>query len=255
LKILITYFLSAVLFLLSYSVVASESGKFSVAVASNFSITLKKLRLDFKKRTNIDFSISQASTGKLYAQIIYGAPYDMFFAADSVRPDLLTRSGLAHKAVVYAKGQLVLVKNKKSKESCFVSIKQALNSKTINRFAIANPKTAPYAAAAEEFIRASAKWRELMPKLVRGDNILQAFQFVTSGSAEAGLVAKSLLVNFSDSGSYCQWQVPEKFYQPIKQKMVVLKGAENNRTAKLFFDYIQSAAAKKIIKEDGYLVE
>lgn len=231
------------------------ANKFSVAVASNFSITLKKLRLDFTQKTGVNFSISQASTGKLYAQITYGAPYDMFFSADTIRPDLLTQSGFTYKSLVYAKGRLVLIKNKNAIESCSVPIKQLLNHKVINKFAIANPKTAPYGVAAEEFIRANVNWDELSPKLVRGDNILQAFQFVTSGSADAGLVAKSLLVNFHDSDSYCQWQVPTKFYKPIKQKMVVLKGAENNPAVTLFFDYIQSAVAKKIIKEDGYLVE
>lgn len=254
-KTLVAYFFSVILFLVSSQVTASEDAEFSVAVASNFSITLKKLRLDFKKRTRISFSISQASTGKLYAQIIYGAPYDMFFSADSIRADLLTKKGLANKAVVYAKGQLVLIKNKKTIDSCSVSINHVLNSKTIHRLAIANPKTAPYGAAAEEFLRANALWDGLMPKLVRGDNILQAFQFVTLGSADVGLVAKSLLVNFKASNAYCQWPVAEKYYQPIKQKMVVLKGAADNRAVKLFFDYVQSKAAKKIITDNGYLVE
>lgn len=241
--------------LISFQLVAEPSDAFRVAVASNFSITLKKLRLDFKQKTKNNFSISQASTGKLYVQIIYGAPYDLFFAADTRRPDLLLKTNLASKSHVYAEGRLVFIVKKNSGFICAETLEQALINSKIEKVAIANPKTAPYGLAAKQFLIASNRWAALKPKLVRGENILQAFQFVTSGGVTAGFVAKALLLGFDESNSYCQWDVPKELYQPISQKMVVLSRAENNTAAMLFYHYLKSDAARKIIKESGYYIE
>lgn len=243
------------LMLFSFQLIAESSDEFRVAVASNFSIALKSLRLDFKKRTGNDFSISQASTGKLYAQIIYGAPYDFFFAADVNRPDLLLKKRLAFKSLVYAEGQLVFIVKKNSEFMCEDTLKQALRNSRNEKMAIANPKIAPYGLASQQFLKASNEWNRLSPNLVRGENILQTFQFVTSGGANAGFIAKSLLVSNDDLNSYCQWDVPKELYQPIKQKMVVLSRAKKNTAAMLFFHYLKSDSAKKIIKESGYYVE
>lgn len=243
------------LMLISFQLVAQTSDDFRVAVASNFSIALKSLRLDFKQRTGSDFSISQASTGKLYAQIIYGAPYDLFFAADVKRADLLLKKSLAFKSFIYAEGQLIFIVKKNSEFMCAVTLKQALKISQNKKVAIANPKTAPYGLAAQQFLKASNEWVALKPKLVRGENILQTFQFVTSGGVNAGFVAKSLLIGSDDSESYCQWEVPKELHQPIKQKMIVLNRAKNNTAAMLFYNYLKSDVAKKIIKESGYNIE
>lgn len=243
------------LMLISFQIIAESSNDFRVAVASNFSIALKNLRLDFKQRTGNDFSISQASTGKLYAQIIYGAPYDLFFAADVKRPDLLLKKSLAFESLNYAEGQLVFIVKNNSKFICADTLKQALINSRRKKVAIANPKIAPYGLAAQQFLKASNEWNTLTPNLVRGENILQAFQFVASGGVNAGFVAKSLLVGSDYSKSYCQWEVPRESYQPIKQKMVMLIRAKNNTAAMLFYTYLKSDAAKKIIKESGYYIE
>lgn len=243
------------LLLVSFQLVAQTTDDFRVAVASNFSIALKILRLDFKQRTGIDFSISQASTGKLYAQISYGAPYDLFFAADVKRADLLLKQSLAFKSLVYAEGRLVFIVKKNSGFMCSDTMKQTLKNSKNKKVAIANPKTAPYGLAAQQFLKASNEWNTLKHKLVRGENILQAFQFVTSGGVNAGFVAKSLLIDSDNSKSYCLWEVPKELHQPIKQKMVVLSRAKNNTAAMLFFNYLKSDVAKKIIKESGYNIE
>ncbi|MDH5394023.1 MAG: molybdate ABC transporter substrate-binding protein [Gammaproteobacteria bacterium] len=211
--------------------------------------------MDYEHRTGKTFSISQASTGKLYAQIIHGAPYDIFFSADSRRPALLVRQGLAYEPAVYAQGQLMLITRKGPGDLCNEDIDQVLLKKRFKKLAIANPKTAPYGIAAEQFINAHGKWNELSRQLVRGENVLQAFHFVTSGNADAGLIAKSLLIDFQNSRRYCQWQVPRQLYQPVKQEMVVLKSTKKRQLVQSFYDYMKSADAKAIIKKSGYFVE
>lgn len=241
--------------LLSSQSAASGSNGFKVAVASNFLMTLKKLRLDFVKKTGISFSISAASTGKLYAQIRYGAPYDIFFSADEKRADLLFKQGIATTPIVYAEGKIALLANKNIINNCNSSIGKVLTNTKIKRFSIANPKTAPYGVAAEQLIRSYSKWSELTPKLVRGENILQSLQYIMTGSAEAGIVAKSLLIDLKESALYCDWDIPRKRYKPIKQKMVLLNNAKGNKAVDLFYDYMKSNAAKGIIKSNGYYVE
>lgn len=246
----------AILFcLLSNQSAASSSNAFKVAVASNFLMTLKKLRLDFVKKTGINFSISAASTGKLYAQIRYGAPYDMFFSADEERADLLFQQGIASTPIVYAEGKLALLANKSIINNCSASIGKVLTNTKIKRFSIANPKTAPYGVAAEQLIRSYGKWSALTPKLVRGENILQSLQYIMTGSAEAGIVAKSLLIDLKESELYCDWDVPRKRYKPIKQKMVLLNKSKRNKSVDFFYNYMKSNPAKEIIKSNGYYVE
>lgn len=237
-----------------HQTMASENISFKVAVASNFSVTLKKLRLNYKRKTGNDFSISQASSGKLFSQISYGAPYDMFLSADEKRADLLIQNGMAGNGVVYAHGLLVLLAKKTAVSSCGVSINEVLNN-TSGKVAIANPKTAPYGYAAKQVLVAYKQWFKIKPRLVSGENIIQAYQFLMSGSAEVGVLAKSLLHDAQSLKDYCQWEVPEKYYQPIKQKMIVLQRSKNKLSVMQFYHYMQSHAAKKIIKTNGYSIE
>lgn len=220
-----------------------------VAVASNFSYTLKLLAGDFNKRTGHELRISSASTGKLYAQIQHGAPFDIFLSADEKHPELLVAENKADQssAYVYAKGQLVLLSNIAA-DNC----QSVLTSPDLKRLAIANPKTAPYGVAAKQVMEKLALWPQLQPLLVKGENVAQTLQFVSTKNAQAGFVAKSVLNMGAEIERACAWEVPADMYLPIKQKMVVLNKAKDKPAAQAFTVYIQSAQAKKIIEASGY---
>lgn len=222
----------------------------NVAVASNFSRTLQSLAKDFESKKNHRLLISSASTGKLYTQINHGAPFDIFLSADERRPNLLIEKGKAkvEMSAVYAMGNLVLISHINSETSC----QNSLNSPALKRLAIANPKTAPYGLAAQQTLKKLKLWKSLKPKLVTGENIAQSLQFVSTGNANAGFVAKSMLLENTEIKFNCKWNVPANMHEPIKQKMLVLKNSLNKPAAKAFWEYMQSNDAKTIIKNSGY---
>ncbi len=224
----------------------------NVAVASNFAYTLKLLSVDFKKQTGHLLRISSASTGKLYTQIQHGAPFDVFLAADEKHPDLLVNENKADKtsAYVYAKGQIVLMSNITVGSSCL----DVLTSVELKWLSIANPKIAPYGVAAKQVMEKLALWQQLQPRLVKGENIAQTLQFVSTKNAQAGFIAKSMLNMGKQIEYVCIWDVPADMYSPIKQKMVVLNIAKEKPSAQAFIQYIQSTQAKKIIAASGYNV-
>lgn len=222
----------------------------NVAVASNFAYTLKLLSADFTRQTGHQLRISSASTGKLYTQIEHGAPFDVFLSADESRPDLLVskNKAAASSAYVYAKGQIVLLSNIAAEGSC----QNVLQSTQLKRLSIANPKTAPYGVAAKQVMEALSLWQNLEPRLVKGENIAQTLQFVSTKNAQAGFVAKSMLSMGKNIDSACIWDVPVDMYSPINQKMVVLNKAIKKPSALAFIQYMQSEKAKEVIKSTGY---
>jgi molybdate transport system substrate-binding protein len=240
------------------------AAELSIAVASNFKYTLQKLGADFKLKTGHELIISSASSGKLYAQIKYGAPFDVFLSADEKRADLLVseKFASADSAYVYALGKLVLVSNiepsnLKSRQSC----KQVLSSNSLMRLAIANPKIAPYGHAANQVLDKLGLWKQLQSRIIMGENISQTFQFVATKNADAGFVAQSMIdlartgmsMNTKGDVEYaCLWHVPTDLYSPIKQKMVVLNKAKNKQAVEEFVRYMKSSDARDIIVTTGY---
>lgn len=224
-----------------------------MAVASNFKYALQKLAVDFKSQTGHGLRIIAASSGKLYAQIKHGAPFDVFLSADEKRPDLLVKEKLAEpqSAYIYAQGKLVLLSNIKVAGEC----KNVLSSERLKKLAIANPKIAPYGMAAMQVLQKLGVQDQLQSRLVRGENIAQAFQFVSTKNADAGFVAAAMFEMGSNIERACVWQVPSDMYAPINQKMVVLNRAKNKAPVKAFVKYIRSPDAKKIIQAMGYDVE
>lgn len=222
----------------------------SIAVASNFTYALQSLAADFKLSTGHDIRVSSASSGKLFAQIIHGAPYDIFLSADEKRADLLVKKlkASADSAHVYALGKLVLLSHIEDQERCM----NVLNSKQLNRLAIANPKIAPYGVAAEQVLQKLGLWQHLQSRIVMGENIAQTFQFVFTQNAQAGFIAKSMLNMGREIDAACIWDVPAGMYSPIKQKMVLLNKARDKDSAQAFLLYMKSAPAKEIIKAAGY---
>ncbi len=231
----------------SPSVVAGEA---RIAVASNFTNAIEVVAKRFEEQRGDKIVLIFGGTGKFYAQIINGAPFDAFFAADIRRPALLEQQGVAlpSSRFTYAVGQIVLFSPKPD----YVDANGAVLKKRAYRYlAIANPKLAPYGEAAKQVLEKLGLWDTLRFKMVRGENIGQAYQFVKSGNAELGFVALSQIKqpNQPISGSY--WEVPADLYQPIKQQAVLLS---DNRVAKAFMEFVQSDEAKAIIQGFGYQV-
>lgn len=228
----------------------SFAGEIRVAVASNFKYVLQKLAVDFNNKTGHDLRIIVASSGKLYAQIKHGAPFDVFLSADEQRPELLVEEGLAEpqSAYVYAQGKLVLLSNIEVIGEC----RDVLFSERLKKLAIANPKIAPYGVAAMQVLQKLGMQDQLQSRLVKGENIAQAFQFVTTKNADAGFVAAAMFEMDGNVERACVWQVPSDMYSPISQKMVVLKRSKNKAPVKAFVKYIRSPGAKKIIQAMGY---
>ncbi|WP_167631667.1 molybdate ABC transporter substrate-binding protein [Mariprofundus ferrooxydans] len=229
------------------------AGEVSVAVAANFTDAARDLAPLFEKATGHTAKISFGSTGKLYAQIENGAPFDLFLAADSKRPEKAEAAGLAvaGSRFTYARGKLCLWS---SRSGAWRDGVIWLKRGAFNHIAIANPKTAPYGMAAEQVMQQLGVWQGLQGKLVRGDSIAQTFQFVASGNAEAGFVAGSQVKGWKgDPGSV--WEIPVSLYQPITQQAVLLNRGRDNPAAKAFLEFLHSDAARAVISAYGYGVE
>ena len=224
-----------------------------IAVASNFYPTMKELVTHFESITpNSDTTnnivLISGSSGKHYAQILNGAPFDLFFSADKLRPNMLEKEEVFNNQsrFTYALGKLALW----SPFNEYVdSDGQVLYNDDFRFIAIANPKIAPYGIASKETLTSMNLWQDMGEKLVRGENIAQTFQFAKSGNAKLGFVSYSqiLSLNSSSEGSY--WLVPQDMYQPIEQQAILLK---DSSLGKDFLSFIMSDEALDIIKRNGY---
>jgi len=228
----------------------SLAEEITVAAASNFRPAMRVLAKRFEADTGHKIRLIFGSTGKQYAQIVNGAPFDAFFAADVARPLKLEQEGLAvaGSRYTYALGKLVLW----SSQAGFVDDEgKVLQQGTFQRLALANPALAPYGKAAQETLEALGLWESLSDRLVRGENVGQTFQFISSGNAQLGFVAMSQLKHPKNpvKGSY--WEVPGQFYQPIEQQAVLLLDTPSGRE---FLEFTRSWDALKIISASGYSV-
>lgn len=214
-----------------------------IAVASNFKAPASELVKRFQERTGRNVTITLGSTGKLYAQIRNGAPFAVFLAADAERPRLLEQEIPAAKGsrFTYAIGKLVLW----SPDPELVDNEGKVLESDFGKLALANPKLAPYGVAAEEVLRKKGVWDKVERRLVRGENIGQTFQFVSTGNAEIGFVALSQAKGKGGS----LWEVPHELYTPIEQQAVLLSGDEGARE---FLEFLKSEEARKLIREFGY---
>lgn len=236
------------LLLISLGPTRAQAEKISVAVASNFVSTVKEIARQFESTSGYSIEVVNASTGKLYAQIRHGAPYDIFFAADVERPAILEQEniGVANSRVTYALGTLALWSPDQNRVTGEETLFQ---SEELRHIAIANPKHAPYGRAAQQLLQAKGVWADFSDKLVRGENIGQTYQFVDSGNAELGFVAYSQIVSrdTSDKGSY--WRVPHSDHDPIAQQALLLN---ESKVAREFLDFVLSTEGRTIIRQHGY---
>lgn len=232
----------------------TAAGEVRVAVASNFAAALAELAVEFESAAGHRVLASPASTGKLHAQISNGAPFEVFLAADAVRPRLLEESGLAVAGTrfTYAFGRLALWTASSGLE---VEDGAILKSDAYRHLAIANPRTAPYGAAARQVLERMELWQDMQRRLVFGENVGQTFQFVSTGNAEVGFVALSQLLRPGYPATGSHWIVPPALYRPIDQQAILLGVGRDNPAAVEFVSYLRSAAAREIIERFGYGVE
>lgn len=240
-------------------IVASVSrcfaGTATIAVASNFTHTAKSLQAEFERTHPHSLTLIFGATGKLYAQIKHGAPYDIFLAADEKTPALLANQNIADnssfKPIIYALGRLALWaphSNEAVTEQNLLTI--AANSK----LAIANPKLAPYGQASMDVLNALALFEKTQRNRIIGENIAQVFQFVASGNANLGFVAYSQLLH-EKTPSQQFWVVPKELHTPIVQSAALITRDKINVAATSFYTFLHSASAKQIIRSQGYWVE
>ncbi len=245
------HFFARLLALLLIGLPFSAGAQARIAVAANFAEAARQLADDYGRKSGHRIEISSASTGKLYAQIVNGAPFDVLLSADDTTPRKLADEGLADATTLhdYAIGRLVLW----SRDPQRVKDGETLLRKgAIERLAIANPELAPYGAAARDALHYVRRWEELKPKLVMGENVGQAAQFVVSGAAPLGLLPRSLVLEARKTTPGSGWEVPASWHAPIVQSAVLLTRGERNPAARGFLKYLQSPAAKKKIHGFGY---
>lgn len=222
-----------------------------VAVAANFTAPMEKIAAEFAKDTGNRAVLSFGSTGKFYAQIRNGAPYEVLLAADAATPQRLEQEGLAvpGRRFPYALGRLVLWS---PKPGYVDSQGDILKKGGFQHLAIANPKLAPYGEAAREVLENGGLWQGLQPKLVLGENISQTYQFVASGNAELGFVALSQVRKGGAEIPGSFWVVPEALHAPIRQDAVLLAKGKDHGAAEQLLGYLKSPKAAAIIKSFGY---
>lgn len=237
----------ASLLLVFFASASAAADPVHVAVATNFAPTCRTLADAFTAATKHPVVISDGSSGKLFAQIENGAPFEVLLSADAERPRKLEegKHAVAGSRFAYAIGRLALW----SARDGFVTGEAVLRGDTFQHLAIANPELAPYGAAAREVLQHLGLWDRLAPKLVRGEDIGQTFQFISTGNAELGFVALSQLT--ADKGG-SRWLVPTDLYAPIEQQAVLLMPGKDDPAARAFLDFLKSETARARIEAAGY---
>ncbi|WP_018988675.1 molybdate ABC transporter substrate-binding protein [Aromatoleum toluclasticum] len=229
----------------------AHAAEVSVAVAANFTAPMQKIAAEFERDTGHKAQLAFGATGKFYAQIRNGAPFEVFLAADDTTPAKLEEEGatVAGSRFTYAIGKLVLW----SAQPGVVDGKgDVLRRGAFAHLAIANPKTAPYGAAALEALRKLGVADALAAKLVTGENIAQAHQFVASGNAELGFVALSQVWADGRLTSGSAWPVPAGLHAPLRQDAVILAAGRDKPAARALAEFLRGAKAAAIIKSYGY---
>ncbi|MFZ3265554.1 MAG: molybdate ABC transporter substrate-binding protein [Terriglobales bacterium] len=226
----------------------------TVAAAADLSSALPEIAARYKSATGREVKLSFGSSGNLTTQIRNGAPFDVFFSADEEYPKQLIDAGLAEKDTLYryAVGRLVLwVPNEVTIDLQKVGI-QALLDSSVKKIAIANPQHAPYGRAAEAALRHYGIYDQVSSRLVLGENVSQAAQFVESGNAQAGLIALShaLTPALKSKGHY--WMVPLDAYPMLNQAAVVLSHSKQQKAGRGFLEFLRSSEAMSLLKNYGF---
>jgi len=231
----------------------AHAGEVQVAVAANFAGPMETLAAQFQKDTGHKAVVASGATGKFYAQIRNGAPFEVLLSADDETPARLEAEGhaVARSRFTYAVGRLVLWSAKANYVDATGAV---LKTGDFTHLAIANPKTAPYGAAAVAVIDKLGLTARLQPRLVQGENIAQAFQFASTGNAELGFVAQAQVWRDGKFTAGSGWIVPATMHAPIRQDAALLTRGAKNPAAQALLDYLRTDKAKALIRAYGYEV-
>jgi molybdate transport system substrate-binding protein len=229
-------------------------GTVTVAAAADLIYAMNEIAATFRKATGCEVRVSAGSSGNFLTEIENGAPFDLFFSADIEYPKKLEAEGLAAPGSTYqyAVGRIVLwVRNDSSLD--ISKGLEALRDASIRKLAIANSQHAPYGRAAEEALRKAGVYDAIKDRLVLGENIAQAAQFVQSGNADAGILALSVAISpgFRNQGRY--WTIPEALHAPIRQGAVILRASKNPAGAQALLAYIKTPAATALLAQYGFI--
>ena len=227
-----------------------HAAEVQVAVAANFTAPMQQIAAEFQKDTGHVAKLSFGASGKFYAQIVNGAPFEVFISADDTTPARLEKEGhaIAGSRFTYAVGTLVLW----SAKAGFVDAKgEVLKGGNFNKVSIANPKTAPYGAAAIETLKKLNLLAAIQPKFVQGENISQTLHFVSTGNADLGFVALSQVFKDGKITSGSAWIVPNSLHEPIDQDAAILAKGKDNPVASALLAYLKGDKARAIIKSFG----
>lgn len=244
-------FFSLIFFLLSCA--KDEQSKLTIATAANMQFAMKEIVQSFEKETGISCEMVISSSGKLTAQIKEGAPYDIFVSANMKYPNELYKSGFTLKQPdIYAYGKLVMWSIRKDIKLSF----EVLEDEHIKHIAMANPKTAPYGFSAKEVLINKGLYQKIEKKLVFGESVSQTNQFITSGVAEVGFTAKSVVMAPKIKEDSNWLEIDSNLYSPIAQGMVILiNRKEQEQNAKEFNFFLLSSKGKEILNNFGYSVK
>ncbi len=230
---------------------ATQAGEVKVAVAANFAQTMKEIAAEFEKETRHKVVLSQGATGKFYAQISNGAPFEVLLSADDETPTKLVSEGkaVAGTQFTYAIGRLVLW----SPDASLVDSEAGvLKTDKFRHIAIANAKVAPYGMAAVQTLQKLGLLSKLEPRVVQGESIAQAFQFVSTGNAQLGFIALSQVWENGQLKSGSAWIVPEAMHEALQQDAVLLNPGKESAVATALLNYLKSDKARKIMERYGY---
>jgi len=228
-----------------------QADEVQVAVAANFTAPIQAIAADFEKDTGHKLVAAYGATGQFYTQIKNGAPFEVFLSADDTTPEKLEKEGDTVKGsrFTYAIGTLALWSAKEG----YVDAKgEVLKNNEYQHLSIANPKAAPYGLAATQVLEKLKLTEATKAKIVEGQNITQAYQFVSTGNAELGFVALSQIYKDGKVSSGSAWIVPADMHDPIKQDAVILNKGKDNAAAKALVEYLRGAKAAAVIKSYGY---
>ncbi|MFC5497427.1 molybdate ABC transporter substrate-binding protein [Caenimonas terrae] len=243
--------LLALAVLVAAALTDTRAAEVQVAVASNFSAPMRRIAAAFEAQTGHRALLSFGATGAFYAQIRNGAPFQLLLAADQETPARLEHEGaaVAGTRFTYATGRLVLW----SAQPGVVDDKgEVLRQPGEGRIAVANPRLAPYGAAAVQALSALGLLQSLQPRLVQGENIAQAYQFVATGNARLGFVALSQVMEAGRIATGSAWVVPDSLHAPIRQDAVLLAAGKDNLAAAALVAYLKGAKAQAVIRSYGY---
>jgi molybdate transport system substrate-binding protein len=244
--------------LLFFSCVAGEvqaqGQELRIAAAADLKFAMGELAEGFEERTGMKLDVTYGSSGNFFSQIQNGAPFDLFFSADIEYPKKLEANGLAEPGTLhpYAVGRTVIWMPPESSVDLSKLGWNALLDASVRKIAIANPEHAPYGRAAVAALKKAGIYEQVKAKLVYGENISQAAQFVQSGNAQAGIVAMSLAVSPGMKNGK-SWEIPTNMHPAIEQGAIILKSAKNKDAAKAFLEFVKSAAGIAILAKYGFV--